>query len=474
MYVLKYIGPFLRMNTLNSENIEKQLFFLAKESVKFLVLNSRCGITVPSNELKAKNLPNIDNSIIHSISPLLCIYKKANPKLINIGGNLSFDYDALKKEITIESNGLMTLSLLELIDYYKKFKDIDSKKYSLSNLYLFLCRKQLEFYAANFRNIEGVFVDKKNVSRELADDFKFEEKNKKFKYSDQAFMMTAFYKYSLYDNGKCGEEYRNFSLDILNMFKEYKYELYLCSKEEICKLCFAFNLFYEYSKLPEANLIVLDLMEFLMEKDKDILPIDTELDLEQDFFVFINSMMLFHNTGILKFKDNAEEIYNKLLDLYEPERGIFIKPCDKKEITYSCIDIMAYLLSILYHSKLFGKSKDSNMIMIDVFKRQLIDSELVLSWPSSPELDDVERYKNFSSKAEDLLDEQDFRMASIPTPETSELPPVFIKNVTYNKKKEVFSQGKSTFDSSKNMFIFLLIIYLYKLSEEPDIEEGSV
>lgn len=461
------------MNVLNSKHIEKQLFFLAKESVKFLVLNSRCGITLPSNELKGKHLPNIDNSIIHSISPLLCIYKKASPKLINIGENLSFDDDEVKKEINVESNGLMTLSLLELIDYYKKFKDVDNKKHSLSNLYLFLSRKQLEFYADNFRNIEGVFVDKKNIYRESENDFKFEDKNKKFKYSDQALMMAAFYKYSLYDSEKCGEEYRNFSLDILNMFKEYKDELYLCSQEEIAKLCFAFNLFYKYSNLQEANLILLDLMEFLLEKDED-LSIKTEIDIEQDFLVFINSMMLYNNTGILKFKDIGEEIYNKILELYEPERGIFIKPCEKKEITYSCIEIMSYLLSIFFHNKLFGKNKDTNMIVVDIFKRQVIDSELILSWPSSPDLDDVERYKNFSSKAEDLLDEQEFRMASMPSPENSELPPIFIKSVTYNKKKEVFSQGKTTFDSAKNMFIFFLIIYLNKLSDEPSLEERSV
>lgn len=471
VYVLKYIGPFLRINALKSEQVEKQLFYLAKETVKYLTLNSRCGITIPQNELKSKNFPNIDNSILNSISPLLCIYKKAKPKLKSISNNLCFEEDALKKEINIEGNGFMTLCLLELIGYYKKFKDIDSRKYSLSNLYLILCRKQLEFYAANFRNIEGVFVDKKNVSHELDVELKFEEKNKKFKYSDQAIQMAAFYKYSLLDNNKCGEEYRSFSMDILKMFLEYREELYFCSEEELIKLCFAFNLFYSYSKLPEAKTLLLDLMEFLIE-DEDFSS-KADIKVEEICLVFINCVLFYKNTNILKFKDIGEEIYSNLLDIYDPERGIFTKASEKKEVSYGCIEILSYLLSISCHNNLFEKSKEGDMIIVDIFRHQIIDSELISSWPQSPDLDDVERYKNFSSKAENLLDEQDFRMTLIPSPEASELPSIFNKNIIYNRKKEAFSKGKDTFDSAKNLFIFFLIIYLTNIFNEPNLKEGS-
>ncbi|WP_228201967.1 MULTISPECIES: hypothetical protein [Clostridium] len=467
MYILNYIGPFLRINSLKSNQVEKQLFYLSKEAIKYLTLTSRCGITIPQSELKSRNFPNIDNNIINSISPLLCIYKKAHPKLISIGNNLCFDEDALKKEINIESNGFMTLCLLELIEYYNQFKDIDNKKYSLSNLYLILCKRQLEFYATNFRNIEGVFVDKKNVSHNLNSDFKFEEKNKKFKYSDQAIQMTAFYKYSLFDKTKCGEEYRNFSMDILKMFLEYKDELYLCSREELIKLCFAFNVFYKYSNIPEVKILLLDLMEFLIE-DNDFSS-KSDIKIEEICLTLINSILFYKSTNILKFKDISEEIFKVLLDMYDPELGIFIKPCEKKEISYGCLEILSYLISMLCYNNLIEKSKDSDMIIIDIFKRQIIDSELILSWPQSPNLDDVERYENFSAKAENLLDEQFFRMSFVPSPEICELPPIFIKNITYNKKKGSFSQGKTTFDSSKNLFIFFLIIYITKIFNENNL-----
>lgn len=466
VYILKYIGPFLRMNSLNNETIEKQLFFLAKESVKYLVLHSKCGITLHTNELKLRNSPNFDNSILNSLSPLLCMYKKGNAKILSIGGNLSFDDDSLKKEINIESNAFMTLSLLELADYYKNFKDIDSKKYSLSTLYLSLARKQLEFFAANLRNIDGVFVDKKYGSKDSTEDNKFEEKNKKFKYSDQALLMAAYYKYSLHDDSKCGEEYRNFSLDILKMFMEYRDELYRCSFEDLLKLTFAFNLLYSYSRLDDARLMMLDLAELLTESLQEQGDTSREDIPEYAGLLYINLMLIYHNTGILKFKDKAEELYSKALEMYQPERGIFLKPTEKKEVDFTCVDIMLYLLSILSHMKIFEKSKEGNLVAVDIFRRQLIDSGILLSWPASPDLDDVERYRGFSSKAEDLLEEQDFRMASMPTPESVELPPVFIKYVTYNKKKEAFTQSKFTFDSAKNMFIFYIIIYLSKLFGE--------
>lgn len=52
---LKYIGPFLRMNTLNPSNIHSQMNFLAKESLQNIILHSNCGICMPFSELKLKH-----------------------------------------------------------------------------------------------------------------------------------------------------------------------------------------------------------------------------------------------------------------------------------------------------------------------------------------------------------------------------------------------------------------------------------
>lgn len=52
--MLRYIGPFLRMNKLSLEQVESQLFHLSKESIKQLVFNSKCGIILDPKESNLK------------------------------------------------------------------------------------------------------------------------------------------------------------------------------------------------------------------------------------------------------------------------------------------------------------------------------------------------------------------------------------------------------------------------------------
>jgi len=434
---------------------------LAKETLKYLVLESKCGIALPIKELKLKNISNIDSNTISSFSPLLCIYKKANPKLLNVENMCPLEEDSFKKDILVSSNALMTLSIIELAIYYKKFKDTNNKNYTLGCLYQSLAKKQLDFYALHLRNEEGVFVDKKHIPDSTADDIKLEDKNKKFKYSDQAFLMCAFYKYSCIDETKNSEGYKDFSLDILKMFLDFKSSLYDISFDELCKLSFGLNTFYKYSNEPEAKILLLDISEYLMEGHKHSMVLKLERKLESHCLMLINSILLYENTNILIFKEFAKEINDRLLELYNPELGIFVKEQDKKETSYSSTEIVFYLISMLLYSNMNDPSSDNNLIIIDIFKRQLIESGIILSWPDAPNVDDMERYRNDSLNLEDLLDDQDFKLPTIATPENSELASIFIKSVTYNRKKQVFTQSKLNFDSSDNMLIFFLILKLF-------------
>lgn len=464
---MKYIGPFLRMNKLKKENIENQLFHLAKESVKQISLYSKCGICTSTKELKLKDLDNSDITTFKDLSPLLCIYKKANPKLINVDEKLCWNEEKFKKEINIDSTCLMTLCLMELCDYYSKFKDIDNKKYSISKLYLKLCKKQLDFYATYLRNSDGVFVDKKDVSDDYVNELKLEEKNKKFKFSSQALMMAAYYKLSKMCKDDEKSNYEDFSIDILNMLLEFNDELYSLSFEETLKLCLALNLFVSYSNNEECKVLLLDLCDLLNEKSKKNICTSEDTKLQNDCLKYLNYAMFYINTKILKFKDECDLIFNNLINLYSPEKGIFIKHTEKKTITFSCLDITLYLLTCLCHCNMHENyEKSNNLIIMDVFKHQLVESGIVLSWPEVLDINDVERYKNCSMKSEDLLDDENFKMPLISTPENCELSSVFIKYVTYNKKKEIFEPSKSSFDSYRNMLIFFLIIYLFNIKNK--------
>ncbi len=455
---MKFIGPFLRINTLNKNNIKNQFFYLSKESLKDIVFKSKCGIFISPRDLKSKSFSKIDINTISLNSPLLCIYKKADAKLKSQEGTLTWNENKVKKELTINGNAFMTLSLLELVDYYNSFKTIDDTKYALSSLYLKLCKEQLEFYASYLRNKDGLFVDKKDLTDPLNQEFNFEDKNNKFRFSDQALMMSAYYKYSCYDKSKNQGEYKKFALDIFDMFIHYKEEIYNVSFEELNKICLALNIFYKYSGLEDCKNMLIDLSDLLVEQynSKPSIIINDKLD--YSCMLLINSTFMYNNTNMHKFKETRDDLYEKLTNLYENNKGILLKETTDKEIIYTCDELLLYMYSTMLYSD-FNNLQDNSTMLQDVFKHQILDSGLILSWPDGPSLDNAEHYRNFSLRSEDLLKDEDFRMPSIPTPENNELASIFIKNVVYNKRKESFKQSKSSFDSSKNMFIFFLSIF---------------
>ncbi|MBZ9689008.1 hypothetical protein G9F72_022180 [Clostridium estertheticum] len=455
---MKFIGPFLRINTLNKNNIKNQFFYLSKESLKDIVFDSKCGIYIPARDLKSKSFSKIDINTINLNSPLLCIYKKADAKLKSQDGTLIWNENKVKKEITINSNAFMTLSLLELVDYYSSFKHIDDSKYALSPLYLKLCKEQLEFYASYFRNKDGLFVDKVDLTDPMNQEFNFENKNNKFKFSDQALMMAAYYKYCSYDTDKHEYEYEKFALDILDMFTQYKEEIYNVSFEELNKICFALNVFYKYSGSEKCENLLLDFSDLLIDQYNTKPSIIVNAKLDYSCMLFINCILLYNKTSLHKFKATSDDLYEKLTKLYESEKGLLLKESNDKEINYTCDELLLYMYSLITYSDFNNTEEDSYMLQ-DIFKHQIIDSGIVLSWPDSPSLDSTEHYRNFSLKSEDLLQDENFRMPTIGTPENNELASIFIKSVVYNRRKDTFKQPKSSFDSSKNMFIFFLTIF---------------
>lgn len=462
---MKYIGPFLKINKIKPDNIKSQLFYLTKESLKQLVLYSKCGVTVPHKDLNSKNISNVDITTFKNLSPLLCIYRKANPNLINMDDKLCWNEEKFKKEINIDSNAFMTLSLLELNSYYDTFENIDKTKYNLGKLYGNLCRKQLEFYAEYFRSTQGLFVDKKCENSSSLDGPKFTDKSKKFDFSTQALLMCAYYKCSFLIKDKDSEQFKTFAFDILNMLIEMKSELYEQSFSELTKLCFALNIFYDYSKDKNCKQLLLDISELIFDNfynDENALTISKKNSVENDSINYINYILIYKHVNIIKAKENADFIYKKLLNLYDAEKGIFIKNTSEKNIEFSSLEILSYLTTCVIDSDLNGEKNKSNLIALDIFRNQLLNSGLILSWPEAPDLNNVERYRNFSLKSEDLIEEQDFRMPSIPSPESCELAPVFAKYVNYSKKKESFKSPKVSFDSYKNMFIFFLILHILK------------
>lgn len=457
---MKYIGPFFRMNSLSSSDIEGQLFYLSREAIKTIVLSSRCGILYSRRNPKKNSHHNDNLSILDNFSPLICLYRKSSPAFIHSKNSRSFDAASFKKDILPTTNALMTMSLLELSNYYSNYSKDNRNVDSLKDAYNTLARAQLDFYYENLRNPEGVFIQKKNISDNDSKSFNLISKDKKFNFLDQAFMMCSYYLY--YKNNSdddSSQEYKEFSLEILTMFSNFKEALYDISFDDACKILFSFNIFYNYSKEERAKSIIIDLSDFLMSKfdEKDYYT----SDLESCSLLAITLSDSYKNTDIISFKDKSNEIYSKLENLYDESKGIFLKLTDKKEFKYPSTEVCIYFLALLLHSKDADNTIEYKNMLSSLYRKYFISSGLILSWPDPPTLDESERYRGLSLHSDDMLDESYFRMPNLPSPESSGLASVFAKSITYSRKKDEFSKIKESFESDKNIFIFFTFIYYF-------------
>jgi hypothetical protein len=463
---LKYIGPFLKLNYLSTENIKNQLFHLAKESEKILIFYSNFGIVSDAEKPEFILKSYYDINTFRAFSPLLCIYKKGDVKLDNVDKKLCLDNSNFRKDILIWSNVFMTLTVIELSKYYKFLETKHQVSHSLSKTYLYVAENQLQFYLTYLRNNEGVFVDKKNMSDEH--EFKFENKSKNYLFSDQALAMATFASYSTLCRSKDSQQYKDFSFDIFNMLVGYKESLYDLPYIEIMKICIGLNLFYDYTKNEDVLPLLLDLYDFSeCSTDEDVS--DKQSITDQCLFV-INSMLLHEHINLTKYKDNANRTLKNIKKLYDKDKCMFIKGSSKKEININSTELILFLLSNLI---VFDDPENTHCDKetVELYKHIIENLGLIGSFPNVPNLDNPERYKNFSLDSNDLLDEINFKLDTIGTPEATLLMPLFLKEITYNKKKESFSEPKTAFYSNQNTFFFFLFIYLFKPSFENSIDD---
>ncbi|WP_302633289.1 hypothetical protein [uncultured Clostridium sp.] len=454
------MGPFFRMNNLSQDEINTQLFFFAKEAIRTIVLESKCGLVSSIKSYKRLSSNN-DISINSNISPLLCVYKKASPNYIHSKNSNGFDEDTFRKEINPTSNALMTLSILELADYYDNFKDKDRNLYAFHDIYKKLAKEQLEFYSVNLRSTDGTFTSKKNNGENNYKNFNLSDKDKKFKFSDQAYMMLAYYLYSLKNpESDVYDAYKAFAMEILQVFVEFKDKIYETSLDEICKILLAFNVLYSYDDLDDLKLLIIDFADYAMnkldEKDYYVEELDTVC------LCSIALSLSYKHTNILGFFDKTSEIINKLYDLYDAKNEAFYKLSSKKDIKYSCFDINFYFLAFVIYSDINENKSSYKDLISSIYKKFFISSGIITSWPEAPTLDDYERYRGYSLKSTDMLNETYFKMSNIPTPSSSGTAPIFIKYVNYNKKKDEFTTSHISFDSYKNFFLFYLFIFFFK------------
>lgn len=444
MTILKYIGPFLRMNSLNQSKVNNQLFYFAKESLKQVVLYSKCGITLKGSSIE-KTLPNNDINIVKNISPLLCIYKKADSKISLKNKNFTFSSHSLKKEVEIRSNGYMILSILNLYKYYKNFTTNYSKEYC--SLFKGIVKSQLDFCVSHLRNTQGFFVDKKDLSDNILSEVKFLDKSQKISFCDQALMMNCFYLYSLIDDTESSDAYKTFSLDILNAFILNRDNLYSMNNDEYVEFLFQLCIFYESSKNVEAMSLILDLEDYYTENTCG----SHKTSFTTELLMSLCNKLMYDLFNIDKFREKEEIIKETLIRYFDDETYLIFRD-DSEDKVYS-EDIILYIINLLERD-----IEDSSDIISKVYKTALCDNGLILSFIDAPEMDNEERYRNQTLKSEDLLEENNFSPSHDSSYITKGYAPIFLKRLELNRKKNKIKLSKNNFYSSRNMFIFYLIL----------------
>jgi len=283
----------------------------------------------------------------------------------------------------------------------------------------------------------------------------------KFKFSTQALLMAAYYKCATLSEDN-NENFQSFALDIMNLFSSLKQEIYNTSHDELVKICLAFNILYECSKLEKAKELLVDFSELMIENINHMPPSVIRDNIDISCLCYINSILTYKNTNLSHFKDAAFKIFNNLEKLYNNDDGIFIKDISEKENKFSSDEIILYLYVFMIQESLLSDNEKTELAskIHGLYKKQVVSSGIILRWPEAPSLDNPERYRNFSCKAEDLLDDNYFRFSSYVNNDTNDLAPIFVKNISLNRKKESYKHYKHSFDSCKNMFNFFTIIYL--------------
>ncbi len=447
-----HLGKFLKLNSLEYPLIEYQLFNFSKESLKQILLSSKCGEIINGKEFKNRP-PTTDLLNTKHIYPLACLYKKAKPKIKSENNIYHWKQEKIKKNIDILSNAYMTLSILNLAEYYDKIIYNEKKRNDIVKFYVSCAKYQLNYYLNNFRNELGLFVNKITLDDNKNKDHNitFSSSDSSFEFSAQAYLMVCFYKCSVFlkDTSPYKLPFLNFSKEIENMFIEFKNDILNYPNKKSIELLQALILYINVDNCTNTAIISLslDIVENFFSK-YSLSSIST-----YNKFLLYN-VLIELKSSVLKQNNDAFSEQKKLISEYiwDLDEIFLDKNLCKNEIidTY---DIIAYELYLLKFNK-----HESLKFYNDV----LIPSKIFSSFPNIPKNYESEKYFQFNYKAENIIPDKYFKPSLYKTMNECNLTPIVCKNIHFLQDKHKFSKPKVKFDSRINMRLIYLMISTLK------------
>lgn len=430
-----HLGKFLKLSSLSSPIIEFQLFNFGKESLKQILLNSKCGEIISGKDFKDKP-SNSDLTGGKNIFPLSCIYKKAKPKIKFENNIFSWKDEKIKKEINILSNSYMSLSILNLADYYDKIIKNEKKRFGIVKFYVSCVKHQLNFYLDNFRDELGLFIDK-YLDKDSKN--KFESLEKPFDFSAQAYLMVCFLKCSsmLKETSPYKIPFLNFSKEIEKMFLNFKSDILKCKPKKLIELLNAFEIYLDLKE--DESQEILNLINEILEIFSEKISISSLETYDK---------ILLYNT-ISKLKShcvNKKDLISEFLWEFEE---IFSNPNFESFEILNSKDLISYQI---YLCKM-DKQKSINF-----YNNTLLPSKIFSCFPNIPKKYEGEKYFQFEHKEENSIPDKFLKPSSYKTMEETNLTPIIYKDVEFLYEKNKFSKSKNKFDALTNMKLIFFII----------------
>ena len=446
-----HLGKYLKLSSINSPTIEYQLFNFAKESLKQIFLNSKCGEIINGKEFKDKPASS-DLLGSKTIYPLCCLYKKAKPK-IKIENNIySWKEKNIKKKIDILSNSYMTLSLLTLADYYNQIIKNEKKRKEVVRFYVSSAKCQLNYYLKNFRNELGLFVNKDFVEKNDSNQVTFQSTNNNFDFSAQAYLMICFNKCSemLKDESPYKLPFYNFSKEMEKMFIDFKEDIFNQSSKNIINLLNALQIYLNLNN--QYNEELLDIILTLISnffKNNSISSIGTYDKLS--FYKTLSYIKSYLSENLNNTFYNLNHYISEYL--WELEEFLLNNNFELNELT-NAEDLISYQIYILN-----DKQKALNF-----YNSILLPSKIFSCFPNIPKSHESEKYFNFDHKDQYKIPDILFKPTCYKSMNDTNLTPIIDKYISYSYEKNKFSNPKYKFNSLTNMkLIFLLLTSLQNI-----------
>ena len=445
-----HLGKFLKLSSINSPVIEYQLFNFAKESLKQIFLNSKCGEIINGKEFKDKP-SNSDLLGTKNIYPLACVYKKAKPKIKTENNTFSWKEKNIKKKIDILSNAYMTLSILTLADYYNKIIKSEKKKKEIVKFYVSSAKCQLNYYLKNFRNELGLFVNKHHIENSEINTEKFESLNNNFDFSAQAYIMICFKKCSemLKEESPYKLPFLNFSNEMERMFIDFKNDILIQNPQKTIDLLNALQIYINLNlnindELSELILLIID--NFF--KINSISSLGT-----YNKILLYNTLSTIKSNSFDNLNKNQLEIKQLISECIWELHDIFTDPnFELNEITNS-EDLISYQIYL---------SNTNNKKSLDFYNSILIPSKLFSCFPNIPKKHESEKYFNFEHTEQSKIPDIFFKPSCYKTMDEINLTPIIDRDIYFSYEKNKFSNPKYKFNSLVNMKLIFLILYSFK------------